>query len=205
MSPEGARRPPRMARVIANMSMSLDGFIADPDDGCNDLFGWYEGGPVEIQNPAAGRAAHLTEESASVFGAALASAGAFLVGRRLYDLTNGWNARPPADAPMVVLTHDPPDDWPRGGVQIVFATDIESAVAKASELAGERVVAVAGAATARACLDAGLLDEITVNLIPVVLGKGIPWFAGADGPVRLEDPEIVAARGVTHLSYRVRR
>jgi dihydrofolate reductase len=205
MSPEGARRPPRMARVIANMSMSLDGFIADPDDGCNDLFGWYEGGPVEIQNPAAGRAAHLTEESASVFGAALASAGAFLVGRRLYDLTNGWNARPPADAPMVVLTHDPPDDWPRGGVQIVFATDIESAVAKASELAGERVVAVAGAATARACLDAGLLDEITVNLIPVVLGNGIPWFAGADGPVRLEDPEIVAARGVTHLSYRVRR
>jgi dihydrofolate reductase len=194
-----------MARVIANMSMSLDGFIADPDDGCNDLFGWYEGGPVEIQNPAAGRAAHLTEESASVFGAALASAGAFLVGRRLYDLTNGWNARPPADAPMVVLTHDPPDDWPRGGVQIVFATDIESAVAKASKLAGERVVAVAGAATARACLDAGLLDEITVNLIPVVLGKGIPWFAGADGPVRLEDPEIVAARGVTHLSYRVRR
>ena len=90
-------------------------------------------------------------------------------------------------------------------MQIVFATDVESAVAQASELAGERVVAVGGAAASRACLDAGLLDEITVNLIPVVLGKGIPWFAGSDGPVRLEDPEIVAAEGVTHLSYRVRR
>ena len=90
-------------------------------------------------------------------------------------------------------------------MQIVFATDVESAVAQASELAGDRVVAVGGAAAARACLDAGLLDEITVNLIPVLLGKGIPWFAGSDGPVRLEDPEIVAAEGVTHLSYRVRR
>jgi dihydrofolate reductase len=194
-----------MARVIANMSMSLDGFIADPDDGCTDLFGWYEDGPVEIPNPSAGRSAHLTEESAAVFGAALASTGAFLVGRRLYDLTNGWNARPPADAPMVVLTHDPPDDWPRDGVPIVFATDVASAVAQASELAGDRVVAVGGAEASRACLDAGLLDEIVVNLIPVVLGRGIPWFAGADGPVRLEDPEIVAAKGVTHLSYRVRR
>jgi len=205
MSPEGARRPPHMARVIANMSMSLDGFIADPDDGCNDLFGWYEGGPVEIENPSTSHSAHLTEESASVYGAALASTGAFLVGRRLYDLTNGWNARPPADAPMVVLTHEPPTEWPGDGVQIVFATDVDSAVARASELAGDRVVAVGGAAASRACLDAGLLDEITVNLIPVVLGKGIPWFAGSDGPVRLEDPEIVAAEGVTHLSYRVRR
>ena len=186
------------------MSMSLDGFIADPDDGCNDLFGWYGGGPVEVTD-FAGRTSHLTEESASVFGAALASAGAFLVGRRLYDITNGWDARPPADAPMVVLTHEPPADWPRDGVQIAFATDVESAVAQASELAGDRVVAVGGAAASRACLDAGLLDEIAVNLIPVVLGKGIPWFAGADGPVRLEDPEIVAAEGVTHLSYRVRR
>ena len=204
MTPEGARRPHHMARVIANMSMSLDGFIADPDDGCNDLFGWYGGGPVELTD-FAGRTSHLTEESASVFGAALASTGAFLVGRRLYDITNGWDARPPADAPMVVLTHEPPADWPRDGVQIVFATDVGSAVAQASELAGDRVVAVGGAAASRACLDAGLLDAITVNLIPVVLGKGIPWFAGSDGPVRLEDPEIVAAEGVTHLSYRVRR
>jgi dihydrofolate reductase len=106
---------------------------------------------------------------------------------------------------MVVLTHDPPADWPRDGVQIVFATDVGSAVARASELAGDRVVAVGGAAASRACLDAGLLDGITVNLIPVVLGEGIPWFAGSDGPLRLDDPDIVAAEGVTHLHYRVRR
>ncbi len=106
---------------------------------------------------------------------------------------------------MVVLTHHPPADWPRDGVEIRFARDAESAIAVASELARDRVVAVGGTGAARACLDAGLLDEIVVNLIPVVLGSGIPWFAGAQGPVRLEDPEIVAAEGVTHLRYRVRR
>jgi dihydrofolate reductase len=194
-----------MARVIANLTMSLDGFVADPDDGVAELFGWYAAGPVAITD-FGGRTFRLTEPSAAFLRGELDRTGAFVVGRRLYDHTHGWDGRPPVEAPMVVVTHRPPDDPPRGGVPITFAGDIESAVALASDLAGERAVSVAGAATARACLDAGLLDEVVVNLVPVVLGRGIPFLAGIErGPVRLEDPEVVAAPGVTHLRYRVRR
>jgi dihydrofolate reductase len=105
---------------------------------------------------------------------------------------------------MVVLTHEPPEDWPRDGVPITFVSGIEGAVAEAKRLAGERVVSVAGAHAAREALAAGLLDEIVVNLIPVIMGDGIPWFAGtANAPWRLSDPEVVQAPGVTHLHYRV--
>ena len=129
------------------------------------------------------------------------------MGRRLYDHTNGWNGKPPVDAPMVVVTHDPPADYPRDGVPITFVSDgIEHAVAEARALAGDKVVAVAGAVLAREVLGAGLLDEVVLNLIPIMLGEGIPWFAGAaNGPHRLEDPEVTTARGVTHMRYRVRR
>jgi len=115
------------------------------------------------------------------------------------------NGHPPSDAPVVVLTHEPPPDPPTGGVEYAFADTIEEAVATARRLAGDRNVSVAGGHVARAALDAGLLDEIVVDLIPVILGAGKPWFAGADGPVRLEDPEITADAGVTHLRYVVRR
>lgn len=194
------------ATVIANLSMSLDGFIADPDDGVAALFGWYGDGRVAVDG-GNGRTFWMSEPSATLLREALASTGAFLVGRRLYDRTNGWQGRPPADAPMVVVTHDPPDDWPRDGVPIAFVSDgVEHAVAEAKALAGDRVVAVAGGGVARSCLDAGLLDEIWINLVPVVLGAGIPFLAGiANGPVQLEDPEVIEAPGITHLRYRVRR
>jgi dihydrofolate reductase len=192
----------RMA-VIANLAMSVDGFIADRDDGVSELFDWYFNGPVELID-FAGRTFRMHEPSVSLFRAALASTGAWLVGRRLYDHTNGWEARPPAEAPMVVVTHHPPDDWPRDGVPITFATGIEDGVAEARRLAGDGNVAVAGAHVARECLAAGLLDEIAVSLIPVVKGDGIPWFAGTgNAPWRLSDPEVIEAPGVTHLRYRV--
>jgi dihydrofolate reductase len=92
-------------------------------------------------------------------------------------------------------------------VPITFVADgIEPAVAAAKAAAGDLDVAVAGGAVARECLAAGLLDEVMINLVPVVLGEGIPFFAGvANGPVRFEDPEVIEAPGVTHLRYRVRR
>jgi dihydrofolate reductase len=191
-----------MATVIANLAMSLDGFIAHPDDSVGELHEWYFDGPQAVES-FGGPGFSLHEPSASVFREALASVGAFLVGRRLYDLTNGWHGRPPSEAPMVVVTREPPADWPRDGVPIEFRSKLRDAVSRARELAGERVVAVAGAAVARSCLDAGLLDEIVVNLVPVVLGHGIPFLAGVRSTVRLADPEIVAAPRVTHLRYRV--
>jgi dihydrofolate reductase len=106
---------------------------------------------------------------------------------------------------MVVVTHHPPEDWPRGGVPIFFETSVEAAVAKARELAGQQDVAIAGATITRGCLDAGRLDVIQVSLVPVILGDGISWLGGTRGPVRPSDPEVVEDRGVTHLRYLVRK
>jgi dihydrofolate reductase len=193
-----------MATVISNLAMSIDGFVAYPDDSVGELFDWYFDGPVEVETYG-GLVMRMSETSAGVFREALTMVGAFLVGRRLYDHTNGWNARPPAEAPMVVLTHHPPDDWPRDGVPITFATTVEDAVAEAKALAGDKVVSVAGAAAARSCLDAGLLDEVYINLVPVAIGSGVPFLGGIEnGPVRFHDPEVIQAEGVTHLRYRVK-
>jgi dihydrofolate reductase len=109
--------------------------------------------------------------------------------------------------PVVVLSHSVPDGWPREGEKFTFVSDgIERAIEVARGLAGDKVVGLNGGMIARQALDAGLLDEIYVNLIPVVLGDGIPFFAGTrSAPVRLEDPEVTEAPGVTHLRYRVKR
>ena len=196
-----------MATVTAQMAMSIDGFIAHKDDGVEGLHDWYFEGPVEVPS-FGGHMFKLSATSAKFFRDALDGTGAFLVGRRLYEHTNGWNAKPPAEAPMVVVTHNPPAEWPQpdDGVPITFKTNIEDAVAEAKAIAGDRVVSVAGSVTARACLAAGLLDEIVISQVPIVLGEGLPWFAGTQGaPFRLEDPEVIAAEGVTHLRYRVKR
>lgn len=192
-----------MGTTIANLAMSLDGFVADPEDRPGPLFDFYDAGPVELVLAAGWPAFHMHEPSATLFRDAVARTGCHLVGRRLYDLTDGWGGHPGNEAPVVVLTHEAPDDWPRGGVDYRFCADVETAVATARGLAGDLDVAVAGGQTARACLDAGLLDVIDVTLVPVVMGAGIPWFAGASGPVRLSDPEVTPAPGVTHLRYRV--
>ena len=125
------------------------------------------------------------------------------MGRRLYDITNGWNGHPGGEVPMVVLTHEPPADWPRDGVPIHFVAGAEAAVARAQELARGRDVSIAGATATRAVLNAGLLDEITVSLVPVILGAGLLWFAGSRGRVRLSDPGVYDDAGVTHLRYAV--
>jgi dihydrofolate reductase len=91
------------------------------------------------------------------------------------------------------------------GVPYFFVSSIEDAIAQARDAAGDLDVAVAGGQLARQALDAGLLDVIDVSLVPVVLGSGVPWFAGAQGPVRLSDPVVREGHGVTHLRYEVVR
>ena len=193
-----------MTQVIANMAMSIDGFIADPDDGCDDLFGFYDNGGTELVVADGWPAFHMDEPSLTLFREAVGRVGCHVMGRRLYDMTNGWGGHPGNEAPIVVLTHEPPDTTP-DGVPFFFLDDIGEAVAKARELAGDLDVAVAGGTVARQALDAGLLDVIDVSLVPVVLGAGVPWFAGANGPVRLSDPVVHEGHGVTHLCYEVER
>src|SRR5918997_774728 len=192
-----------MAKVTAQLAMSLDGFIADENDGCDELFGFYDGGDVPVKLSEGFPELHVSRTTADLLWSATEQTGATVVGRRLYDITNGWDGHPGGEVPMVVLTHNPLSDWPRNGVPIQFVAGAEAAVGTAQELAGGKDVSIAGARATREVMDAGLLDEIVVSLVPVILGEGIPWFAGSHGPVRLSDPEVVTDAGVTHLRYAV--
>jgi dihydrofolate reductase len=193
-----------MTRLIADMSMSLDGYVAFPDDNPGPLFDWMFGGDVEVPTPKEGVAFRTSEASADQVRGAIESVGAILGGRRYFDLASGWGGEHPMGVPVVVLTHSVPDGWPRDGSSIVFNTEgLESAVEQARALAGGRDVAVASPSLVRQCLDAGVLDAVGIHLVPVVLGGGVPYFPEG-APAGLEDPEIVAGGGVTHLYYAVK-
>lgn len=198
-----------MTKVYTSAAMSLDGYIAGPQDtGFDLLFKYYNNGDVVVPTANPDITMRMSAVSAKHFRTHLDETGALVVGRRLFDLTSAWGGSHPVGTPVVVLTHNPPPDRPKGSTPFTFATGgIESAVAQAKELAGDRVVAVNGGTIARQCLDAGLLDEIWVDLVPVLLGDGIPYFDQLKGaPVELEGPvSVIEGTGVTHLRYRVNK
>ena len=119
-----------MAKVTAQLAMSLDGFIADENDRCDELFGFYDGGDVPVKLSEGFPELHVSRTTADLLWSATEQTGATVVGRRLYDITNGWDGHPGGEVPMVVLTHNPPDDWPRDGVPIEFVAGAEAAVAR---------------------------------------------------------------------------
>ncbi|GAY13178.1 dihydrofolate reductase family protein [Pseudonocardia sp. N23] len=158
-----------MARVIADMTMSLDGFIPDPADGIGELFGWFGNGDVETTTHNEAITFRTTGASAAVLRDALENVGALVCGRRLYDLTHGWGGSHPTGAPIFVVTHEAPAEPFAPGA--TFVTDgVASAVAPAEEAAGDGVVSVASAAITQQCLVAGLLDEVSVPSVVAVGG-----------------------------------
>jgi dihydrofolate reductase len=197
-----------MTKVYTGASMSLDGYIAGPNEsGFEHLFKWYGNGDVEVPTAKPEMTMRMTPENVDHLRGVLDMTGALVVGRKLFDFTNGWDGQHPMGLPVVVLTHEPPGDWPPR-TPFTFVTEgIEAAIEQARQLAGDKVVGVNGGTIARQCLDAGLLDEIWVDLVPVLLGGGTPFFEQlGTAPVELEGPISVAeGRDVTHLRYRVRR
>jgi dihydrofolate reductase len=195
-----------MGGMVAQMSMSLDGFIADPADGVEHLFDWYENGPVEFVCPDPRWTFHVSEASAGHLREGFGRAGALICGRRLFEHTNAWGGNHPLSVPVFVVTHSVPDGWPQPDKPFTFVTDgVESAVAQAKAVAGDKIVAVASPNIAQQCLDAGLLDGIGVDLVPVLLGDGIRFFDNLRrAPLALEGPQVVEGTGVTHLYYRVK-
>lgn len=196
-----------MSKVVAIMSMSLDGFVADPDDGVAEVFDWYvASGDVEfhtggsdpmtfrVSGPSAGHLRGLWSEL-----------GAVLTGRRTFEVARGWGGNH-AWGPAFVLAHQVPDGWPRPDSTVHFVTDgVESAVERARAAAGGKAVGVHGADTIQQCLNAGLLDELHIDMAAVLLGSGIRLFDHlADAPIGLGSPEVTEGVGVTHLRYRVR-
>ena len=196
-----------MGKVVALMSMSLDGYVADPNDGVDEVFEWYFSGDVEVTTPTAAFAFRVSPPSAEHLRSLMADVGAMLTGRRTFERAHGWEGRHPFDVPAFVVSRQVPDGWPRPGSTVQFVTDgIESAVAQAKAAAGAKLVGVHGAQTIQQCLDAGLLDEIRIDLVAVLLGEGVRLFDHlAKTPIVLGNPTVVAGVGVTHLRYPVQR
>jgi dihydrofolate reductase len=196
-----------MNKVYTGASMSLDGYIAGPNEtGFEHLFQWYASGDVEVPTANPEMTFRLTKTGAEQLRDMLDMSGALVVGRKLFDYTNGWGGRHPMDRKVVVVTHSVPDGWAQDGESFTFVTDgIEAAIERAGEIAGDRGIGVNGGTIARQCLEAGLLDEIWVDLVPVLLGGGTPFFeAVAGAPIVLEGPyQVTEDVGVTHLRYRV--
>jgi dihydrofolate reductase len=197
-----------MPKVIALMSMSLDGFVADADDNPSAVFGWYfRSGDVEV--PVGGAEPmtfRVSEPSARHLRELTSGLGAMLTGRRTFDRAEGWGGNH-AWGPAFVVTHQVPEGWPRPDSTVHFVTDgMESAVNQAKAAAADRNVGVHGADTIQQCLNAGLIDELQVDLAGVLLGTGVRLFDRLAGtPVVLGNPTVVAGVGVTHLRYRVGR
>jgi dihydrofolate reductase len=202
-----------MGKVSTGLSMSLDGFIAGPNDGPERplgeggerLFAWYSGGHTEYRLPGTEMVFEVSPQSAELLREAHSKMGAFVTGRRTFDIANGWGGNPPLGVPTFVVTHTVPQEWVYEGSPFTFVTDgVEGAVEQARAVAGHRDVAVGAASIAQQCIGAGLLDEIHVDLAPVLLGDGVRLFEhpGA-GPVELESTRVIEGAGVTHLTFRV--
>lgn len=198
-----------MGNVVVGLSMSLDGFVAGPNDGPDNplgdggdrLFDWWSAGPERVgpddrfKPPA--RSRPVVEE--------MFECGAIITGRRTFDIANGWGGHHPVGAPFFLLTHEAPDQHVGPGTGGTVVTDgIESALEQARRVAGERDISVGAANVAQQYLKAGLLDEIHLNLVPIVLGGGIRLFDNLeDRQFDLECTRVVESDGVIHLRYRV--
>jgi dihydrofolate reductase len=193
-----------MGKVFAEFSMSLDGYIAESDDEVMRLFAWYFSGKYAYTLNS-GIEFRVDAESAVVLDELMENTGAMVSGRRTFEVSHGWGGEHPYGVPCFVVTHDVPTDWTYQTDAVTFVTDgIDYAIELAKAAADGKNVAAGSAAIARHCLNAGLLDEIHIHLVPVLLGSGVRLFDRlGDQNIVLEHTKSIAADGVTHLMYRV--
>lgn len=196
-----------MSKTVLYMSMSVDGFIAGPNDGPGNGLG--DGGHRlhEWFLPSAdadhqGAADRLTGVNREVMDELMAT-GAVVVGRRTFELAGGWNGDHHDGVPIFVLSRHRPADRPQWPA-VSYVSDVTHAMNMAKEAAGGKDVLVHGALTARLALAAGVLDELQIHLVPVLLGQGRLLFEDMS-PVHaeLEPLRTLDGPGVLHLRYRV--
>jgi len=197
-----------MGQVISSASMSLDGYIAKQDNTIGRLFEWLQNGPVEIPTVNGDITFHMSTRSAEYWRQWLDGLGALVCGRTLFDFTGGWGGTHTIDVPVVVVTHQVPTDWVDAHPEAPFhfVTDgVKAAIAEAKAIAGERTVAVTAGTIARQCLELGLLDAVAVDLVPVVMGAGRPYFGELSlKDATLGDPTVhIQGDRVTHLLFPV--
>ncbi|MFD9734595.1 dihydrofolate reductase family protein [Umezawaea sp. NPDC059074] len=193
-----------MGTVVMYSSVSVDGYIADETDQPGPLFDWLTNGDVPLDESGALTVSQASYDHTRPYWDRI---GVTIVGRHVFDLTDGWDGKPPGGIDhVVVVTHRPaPDGW-NSEAPFHFVDGVEAAVAKAQELAGDRVVEVAAGDVGGQVLAAGLVDEVRMDVVPVVFGSGKRYFGSVDAQHLLEGPDtVVQGNRVLHLSYRVRR
>jgi dihydrofolate reductase len=201
-----------MGKVVFNMTMSLDGYVAGPNDGPDNglgdggeaLFTWYFSGDVEVPISNGYMVLKVSPQSAPILKDAFARYGAGVWGRRTFDIAHAWGGHPPG-TPCFIVTHHPPPEWVYAGSPFTFVTDgVESAIRLARQAAGEKDVVVCTASILQQCLRAGLMDEINVDVAPLLLGGGVRLFDNfGAAPVEMKITRVVEAPHVTHLQYTV--
>jgi len=185
-----------MAKVVIDIAMSLDGYVAGPHDTPEHGLGEHGGGRIMGWDHTE-RHKVITADNV----------GAMISGRRTYDLTNGWNGTHDLGngIPVFVLTESAPAEVPAGDTPFTFVTDgIESAVTQAKAAAGSKLVyVIGGASVIQQLLNAGLADELRVHIAPVFVGNGIPLFKDIDYQISMAQTEVRDYAGVTHITYRL--
>jgi dihydrofolate reductase len=189
-----------VSATVLYMSMSLDGFIAGPNerpdnglgDGGHRLHEWYFGDESSDVNR------QIVDE--------FMATGAIVAGRGTFEPAGGWGGDHHDGVPIWVLSRREPGidvgQWPL----VTYVTDIRTAMTEAKRAAGDKNVLVHGAATAQLALAAGLLDELEIHLIPVLFGQGRRLFDNlAPEQIELERTRVLEGPGVTHMHYRVER
>ena len=200
-----------MGKVIAGITMSLDGFVTGPNDrlgaglgdGGERLHYWVFGGPWTYGEDPSGSAEGVDK---AYVEEAFASAGAWVVGRTMHDVVDGWGDDPGFGVPVFVVTHRPQETAVKGDTTFEFVTDgIEAALTKAKSAAGDKnVLVMGGADLLRQYLDAGSVDEFTLTIAPVLLGDGKRLFEGMKRTdIAFEHFDVIESPFATHLRYRV--
>jgi dihydrofolate reductase len=197
-----------MATVVMQAVVSVDGYIANPDDTVGPLFDWYFNGDTELSATASGWTFRVSRTSADYVQPFWDAIKVGVIGRHLFDTTNGWDGKPAAGDRLVVITHRPlPEEWLADHPDAPFhtAASVEAGIALARELAGDGLVSVAAGDVGGQAFSAGLVDEVAMDVAPVVMGKGVRFFGGHAGTVLLDDPDrVVQGDRVLHLHYTVK-
>ncbi len=199
-----------MSATVLYMSMSLDGFVAGPNEGPDNGLGdgghrlheWFLTGADADREAIPSRLAGVNGEVVDEFMAT----GAVVAGRGTFEPAGGWAGDHHDGVPIFVLSRREPDSklgqWPL----VTYVNDVKAAMSEAKRAAGDKNVLVHGAGTAQLALAAGVLDELEIHLIPVLLGQGRRLF-DERGPehIELERTRVLEGDGVTHMHYRVQR
>jgi dihydrofolate reductase len=201
-----------MGKVIFNMTMSLDGFVAGPNDGPDNglgdggdsLFNWYFSGDTEVNISEGTPVLKVSKQSAKLLKASFKKYGAGVWGRKTFDIAGAWGGHPPG-SPAFIVTHRVPQEWVKEGSPFIFVTDgVESAIHQAKQAAADKDVVLCTSSILQQALHAGLVDEIYVDVAPLLLGRGVRLFDNfGESPIGMENIRTIQAPGVTHLGFRV--